>query len=328
MSEPDREHGAEALSDAALQLYASLAEAEQEIPESQRAALQELLSYGLARPGYFLPNTWVAVPPWDAEADLLAAEQARMASSLARLREVPRAMVKAAQAYAASGLHISGRSYIIESREKVNSEIDAALNNAQSEITTAQPGSRSRTAMSVATPRDRELLRRGISLRTLYHPSSRTNAFVQEYVEAVTELGGEVRTLGLQFPRMILVDNSAAFITLELPGAPEHAALHTTDPAHIAWMRNAVFDAFWPLGEVWDPAAQAPAAAADEIKATVLKLLLDGHTQRAIEPKVGLSRSGLDRVISDIKADYGAKSLFQLGARYRESELCRPEPDE
>lgn len=56
-----------------------------------------------------------------------------MVLSLARLREVPRTMVKAAQAYAASGLHISGRSYIVESREKVNSEIEAALNNAPSE---------------------------------------------------------------------------------------------------------------------------------------------------------------------------------------------------
>lgn len=63
---------------------------------------------------------------------------------------------------------------------------------------------------------------------------------------------------------MILVDNSAGFVTLKLPGAPEHAALHTTDPAHIAWIRNAVFDAFWPLGEVWDPIAQAPTEAAGD----------------------------------------------------------------
>jgi hypothetical protein len=190
-------------------------------------------------------------------------------------------------------------------------------------VVTAQPGSRTRTAISIAAPRDQELLRQGVALRTLYHPSSRTNPYVQEYVETVTELGAEVRTLGVPFPRMILVDNAAAFVALKLDGAPEHAALHTTDPAHVAWILRGVFDAFWPLGEVWTPTAQAPAVSTDGIETTVLRLLLDGHTQRSIEPRVGLSKSGLDRVIADLKQKYGATSLFQLGVKWRDAERAQ-----
>ncbi|MFE9645335.1 hypothetical protein ACFYO0_14700 [Streptomyces sp. NPDC006365] len=283
--------------------------------------LAELKHYGLVRRGYLDPGAFMAVAPWDAESDLLAAELQRMRHSLARMGALPTVMAKANEVFAAGGYYTSTRTRIIENREEVNAAIGRAFEGAREEVITAQPGSRTRTAMSVAGARDTAVLQRGVAMRTLYHPSSRSSGHVQRYVKTTTGLGAQVRTLGRDFPRMVLVDSRDAFFAIQLPGAPAHGAVHTTDPVIVAWIRS-IFDAFWPLGEVWDPSAQTPgvAAANTETKRMILQLLGEGHAQKVIGPRVGLSKSGIDKALAELKRDFDATSLFQLGMKWREAQ--------
>ncbi|MGI5196602.1 hypothetical protein ACQEVY_23620 [Streptomyces sp. CA-288835] len=283
--------------------------------------LAELARYGLVRRGYLDPGAFMAVAPWDAESDLLAAELQCMQRSLARMGALPHVMVKATESFAAGAYHTSTRTRIIENREEVNAAIARAFEGAREEVITAQPGSRTRTAMSVASTRDAAVLQRGVAMRTLYHPSSRSSGHVQRYVKTTTGLGAQVRTLGRDFPRMVLVDSRDAFFAIQLPEAPEHGAVHTTDPVIVAWIRS-IFDAFWPLGEVWDPSEPSPrtAAANTDTKRMILQLLAEGHAQKVISPRVGLSKAGLDRALAELKQDLGATSLFQLGMKWNEAQ--------
>ncbi|MDX3020871.1 hypothetical protein [Streptomyces acidiscabies] len=311
------ERGSYRLSEAALRLYGRLSAGEHDVDPGNRE-LVELARYGLIRPGRFKNDTYVAVPPWEAEADLLRAEWARVQQSMSRIGEIPALLGAAADAFTAAAYHTSARTRIIESREEVNAEIERAFGGARDEVITAQPGSRTETAMSVAIARDAELLERGVAMRTLYHPSSRANVYVQQYVKEITALGSQVRTLGRGFPRMILVDQRDAFFAISLPGAPEHGAVHTTDPAVVAWMRKLFTDSFWPLGDPWASLTSSSVSPVGEIELTVLGLLAEGYPLKIIGPRVGLSKSALNRLLVELKKEYGVESLFQLGVKYGE----------
>jgi hypothetical protein len=307
------------LTDAALQLYARLSEGEHEV-EADNPALAELKGHGLVHPGHLSPNAFVAVAPWDAESDLLSAERQRIQQSLNRMGALPHITAKVAEFFTDSAFHTSAGTRIVENREEVNAQIARAFENARDDVITAQPGSRTRTAMSAASTRDVALLQRGVAMRTLYHPSSRSNVYVQRYIKTTTGLGAQVRTLSHDFPRMILVDRRDAFFAIKLPGAPDHGAVHTIDPVIVAWIRS-VFDAFWPLGDVWDPVAQPLGMAPSTgTKRMILQLLAEGHTLKGIAPRVGLSKSGLGKALVELKSEFNAKSLFQLAMKWRDAE--------
>lgn len=313
------EWDARPLSGAALQLYTRLSEGEREVG-AESPELAELMRYGLARRSHFNASSFVAVAPWDAESDLLSEQWRRVQSSMNRLEAIPVIMAKAAESFAADNYHTSARTRIVEDREEVNAQISRAFEKARDEVVTAQPGSRTQTALSVASSRDNAILGRGVAMRTLYHPSSRSNVYVQQYVKTTTGLGAQIRTLSHEFPRMVLVDRRDAFFGIKLPGAPEHGAVHTTDPVIVAWIRT-VFDAFWTLGAVWDPVAQPLGVApSTETKRVILQLLAEGHTLRGLAPRVGLSKSGLDKALAELKTEFNAKSLFQLGMKWQDVE--------
>ena len=78
--------------------------------------------------------------------------------------------------------------------DNINRFIEATLEDATTELLTAQPTiGRSAAALERAAERDTRTVQRGVSMRTLYQHSARRSHVVQEYVDRVMAHGAQVR---------------------------------------------------------------------------------------------------------------------------------------
>ncbi|MBC3840412.1 hypothetical protein GXW82_09830 [Streptacidiphilus sp. 4-A2] len=76
-----------------------------------------------------------------------------------------------------------------------------------------QPGGgRPPGALADALPRDLDLLRRGITLRSLYQHTARFHAATQSYAETVLAAGSQIRTVADLPGQMIIIDRQTAFL--------------------------------------------------------------------------------------------------------------------
>jgi hypothetical protein len=183
---------------------------------------------------------------------------------------------------------------------------------AQEELITAQPQERRETgeALEEATKIERTLLSRGVRLLTLYQHSARRSSATREYVGAVTELGGEVRTLDEFFNRMIIVDRRVAVIP-----SPEgiQVALAVREPTVVGYL----VDVFMRSWERARPFTARDAAVmrhiAKEQRAMTMRMLIEGHSDPVSAKRLGVSPRTYAGYVADLKGEFDAETRFQLG---------------
>ncbi|MGW0836159.1 LuxR C-terminal-related transcriptional regulator [Streptomyces prunicolor] len=176
------------------------------------------------------------------------------------------------------------------------------------EVLTIQPGGgRPPTVLEEAFPRDEAMLQRGIKIRTLYQDTARFSAATRDYVKAMEEAGGEVRTVKDLFGRMLVFDREIVFIPSH--GSAEGAIL-TREPSIVGFL-CAFFEQTWrsavPFFE--SLAEDIP----NDVKRSILQLLIDGHKDEVVARRMGLSVRTCRRHIADIMQEIGAESRFQAG---------------
>lgn len=284
------------------------------VPKSS-PRLQKLVRLGLVRHGDF-DGELVPVDPRGLQAQLMADLRRQMQDAMTRMDGIPGVIGQVETIFTQQRFHIGSGSELLESADQANARISEALEQARTEVLTAQPGSRSKKALDIAAARDVAALHRGRKMRTMYHPSGRANPELHRYVKAISEHGAEVRTVSLDFPRMVIFDGSHAFVDVKLPGAPANSALHLTDPVMVAWVRS-MFDLFWGMGDSWGAAVQpAKELVTDPTRLLILKLLVGGLNQNQIAPRVGLSLRLVNKHLSALKAQFDAATLVELGVKW------------
>ncbi|MFE0105795.1 LuxR C-terminal-related transcriptional regulator [Streptomyces sp. NPDC059009] len=196
-------------------------------------------------------------------------------------------------------------------------EVRAALNRAsarcRTEMLTSQPGGGSRVpeAMQEALGRDRAMLERGISIRTLYHHTARFNGPSQAYVAAASALGAQYRTCHVLFGRLIVFDRELAFIPVQ---DDSWGAVAIREPATVSYLCQ-IFEHAWEQAKPFaDAASQGLEEVANEIHETILRLLAAGLKDEAIARRLGMSLRTARRHIADIMEELDAASRFQAGA--------------
>lgn len=211
-------------------------------------------------------------------------------------------------------------------REAIDPYLDSLLSDAEREILTAQPQTgRDDLALRAASARDIAAIERGVRMRTLYQHSARRHAGTRGYVAAVSERGGEVRTLDEFFNRLIVVDRQVAVI----PGHEGFAvAMAIREPSVVTYLVD-MFERSWERGRPFSGAG--PAAGRDiasEQRATAIRMLIEGHADGASAKRLGVSPRTYAGYISDLKNEYDVSTRFQLGYMMgRESEATGP-PEE
>ena len=196
----------------------------------------------------------------------------------------------------------------------INDAIKSALLDATSEILTAQPdGPRSERVLEGALESVRRQITQGISMRTLYQHTARFDEPTKAYVRTVTGLGVQVRTLAEFFDRLIVIDLSVAFI----PASEDRTvAVMITDPSVICFLRD-VFERAWARAEpfpfVPNYAAQAASSVMPALRESLQQLLVDGHSDKVIARRLGISERSLQTHVAQIKEALGAKNRLHLG---------------
>jgi hypothetical protein len=191
--------------------------------------------------------------------------------------------------------------------------LEALVAECQQELITAQPQTGRETGDNYTvqvTSSERDLLARGVRLLTLYQHSARRSGATREYASAVTELGGEIRTLDEFFNRMIVVDRRVAVIP-----APDDlsVAMAIREPTVVAYLVD-VFLRSWERGREFSATDdKVKRDIAKEQRAMTMRMLIEGYSDPVSAKRLGVSARTYAGYVSDLKEEYEAETRFQLG---------------
>ncbi|MER5762892.1 helix-turn-helix transcriptional regulator [Streptomyces sp. NPDC002082] len=184
--------------------------------------------------------------------------------------------------------------------------------SAESEVLTCHPGGgRSTATLEGAVLRDEAMLARGVRMRTLYQHTARYSRPTAAYVERVTALGSQVRTVGDGLMRMILVDRHTGLMEVQ---DDIKAALVVREPNVVQFMVQ-TFERTWAEAEPFNTTIGPDQARSisDELRQTIVRLLAEGLEDKVIARRLGMSERTCQRHIAEIMRAVGAKSRFQAG---------------
>ncbi|MEU8434931.1 helix-turn-helix transcriptional regulator [Streptomyces sp. NPDC029216] len=264
------------------------------------------------------PGRGRALTPQAALADLTAETEARIAAEtathqqrLAALREDIQRFTRLTQ----PGVHGADPDAVrlLPDITAVQTLLQQEADRCRHEVIACQPGDVSRNPdnLEPALVRDRALLERGIRMRTLQQHSVRFHGPTQAYVAAATALGGEYRTAHELFGRLIVFDDTVAFLPAD---TVTWGAVVVREPHLVAYLRG-IFEQAWTHATAFVDTttlgAEALEQAARDIDTTLLRLLAAGLKDETIARRLGMSLRTVRRRVADILERLGAESRFQ-----------------
>ncbi|MCX4409536.1 helix-turn-helix transcriptional regulator [Streptomyces sp. NBC_01764] len=291
--------------------FAAVAAAAGVDEEEARRSIGRLLAAHLLAPGTGGPDTYFALSPETASAQLAAPVEARIRSEQQRLAEVRAELDRFLPAYFQRGGQ-SATLQVLENVQEVRDLLNRASRHCRSEVMSAQPGGGARNpeAMEEALERDRSMLNRGIRLRTLYHHTARFNGPSQAYVSAASALGAQYRTVYDLFGRLIVFDHELAFIQAQ---NNEFGAVVIREASTVAYLCE-IFERTWDLAKPFaDAVDDGLEEVSREIHQTIIQLLAAGLKDETIARRLGMSLRTARRHIANIMQEFDAGSRFQAG---------------
>ncbi|WP_256328517.1 LuxR family transcriptional regulator [Nocardioides sp. YR527] len=272
------------------------------------AALEQL---GLVRKPDEAPDTWVTVNPTTVQAQVvtpmtqegirLLQESAEWANDFTALHGAWRRSAPDDQRGAVTNIH----------RPQIQPFIDSLVAECEFEALTAQPqATRDPSVLAETARKDAALLRRGVTMRTLYQHAARRNAATRDYVAAVSQAGGEVRTLDEFFNKILIFDRRIAII----PGPDGiDTAIAVREPAVVAYLVD-VYERSWERARPFSAGdTSTMKEVAGEQRSMTLRMLIEGHSDPAASKRLGVSPRTYAGYVSDLKDEFGADTRFQLG---------------
>lgn len=198
----------------------------------------------------------------------------------------------------------------ISGLENINRFLEAAVDDAQTELLTAQPsGARSSAVLEQAAHRDIRALQRGVEMRTLYQHSSRRSRATSEHVHVCLEHGAQVRTLDEFFHRLIVIDRRLAVI----PGHQPDLAVAVYD-AHLVGYLADIFDRIWERGHPYEERSNTSQSdVATEVRQLTVRMLTEGYSDPTGAKRMGVSTRTYATYVAALKEEFGAETRFQLG---------------
>ncbi|MFJ4096039.1 LuxR family transcriptional regulator [Kitasatospora sp. NPDC089913] len=274
------------------------------------AARDELVGLGLLVPDTDEPGVLVAVDPQQLSESLSASWQRQALDLLTRASALNTDLHDLTAAYH-SPEQAGGTIEYVRGKVLINQRVQQIVSSATEEILAAQPGGpRPSEALAGILERDLVSLRLGITLRTIYHPSTRYHAPTREYVAAITHAGGRVRTLDEPYTRLIVIDRRIAVI----PVAEDlNLAAFIHDQAVISYLISEVFERNWSHALDFDGARAVPQQVVSGMRQTIIDLMLEGVNHRVIARRLGISERTLARHLAEMRDEHNVESLFQLG---------------
>ncbi|ATL25495.1 helix-turn-helix transcriptional regulator [Streptomyces formicae] len=282
-----------------------------------REILARLSELSLIRATLEAPEHYRAVDPNVAAHMLIAHHQERIAAEQRRVAQI-QLLAAELTSDVVNGARPHGYPDGVEQLhgiEAIRDRIGTLVKSVTGAVMTFAPGgAQSEASLERAKPQDRELLRRGIRMRTLYLDSCRNSPATMEYAQWLTEFGGEVRTAVSLPIRLMILDHTTAVLATDDKDSAAGALVLRDDGTLAALC--ALFERCWetaaPLG--------AKVRGRDESGLTAqeteaLRLLGQGLTDEAVAARLGVSPRTARRIAANVMALLGARSRFQAGVR-------------
>ncbi|MEU7422361.1 MULTISPECIES: helix-turn-helix transcriptional regulator [unclassified Streptomyces] len=209
---------------------------------------------------------------------------------------------------------------VLEGLDRINTALDLATAQCQSEMLTVQPSHRHPERRLVAAlERDKPLIERGVRIRTLYQHTARYSPERLAYVDQFANGKAEYRTIDELVERLIICDETVAFIPIR---DDRQVALELRHPGLVRYLVK-VFEFMWsravPLsaGTPYETAADG----ITDIQHSIAKLLVEGHVDEAIARRLGMNVRTCRAHIAKLAQALGSGSRAQLGYLIAQSGL-------
>ncbi|MFJ2745278.1 hypothetical protein ACIO3O_37100 [Streptomyces sp. NPDC087440] len=185
------------------------------------------------------------------------------------------------------GQPVGGKEFI--SADQANSRISASTETAKFQLVAAQPGVRTQKTLEVSRARDRAIVERGVSMRTIYHSSARANRHIQSRARDMLPLGAEISTLPGRFIRIIGIDRDEVFVNDFVERRETLAgAWHFTDPVVVAFVLE-LFEHYWAQAVPWHLTNAGLSTLPADVQEHILKRYRAGDTQQDIVAATGVA---------------------------------------
>ncbi|MBP2052859.1 DNA-binding CsgD family transcriptional regulator [Streptomyces griseochromogenes] len=201
---------------------------------------------------------------------------------------------------------------VLEGLDRINTALDLATAQCQNEVLTVQPSHRHPERRLVeALERDKPLIERGVRIRTLYQHTARYSPERLAYVDQFANGKAEYRTIDELVERLIICDESVAFIPIQ---DDRQVALELRHPGLVRYLIK-VFEFMWDRAVPLSAGAPYEAAAdgITEIQHSIAKLLVEGHVDEAIARRLGMNVRTCRAHIAKLAQALGSGSRAQLG---------------
>jgi sugar-specific transcriptional regulator TrmB len=254
-------------------------------------------------------NGWVAVDPAAVQAGVVAPMGRRVVELLDESAAWADTFGSLAQTFRRTPV---GGSPVTEIRglASINQFLEAAVDDAEQELLTAQPaGARRAVILEQAVDRDLRALERGVTMHTLYQHTARRSRATRDHVERIIERGAKVRTLDEFFNRLIVIDRRLAVV----PGGSPDVAVAIHEPNLVSYLAD-VFDRSWERAREYDErGGSSDSDIAAEVRQLTVRMLTEGHSDPASAKRVGVSTRTYASYVAALKDEYGVETRFQLG---------------
>ncbi|AYN40275.1 helix-turn-helix transcriptional regulator [Streptomyces dangxiongensis] len=201
---------------------------------------------------------------------------------------------------------------VLEGGERINAALNLATAQCQAEVLTVQPSNRySERSLLRGLERDRPLIERGVKIRTLYQHTARYNPEKLAYVAQLTNGKAEYRTIDELVERLIICDETVAFIPTR---DDQQVALELRHPGLVRYLIK-VFEFMWDRAVPLSAGAPYETAAdgITNIQHSIAKLLVEGHVDEAIARRLGMNVRTCRAHIAKLAQALGSGSRAQLG---------------
>lgn len=274
-----------------------------------------LIGYRLLRPSQDSRYRYQASGPESAAVELLEADRRRLQDEQIRMDRVRDELLSLQATYfsARQSRRNSEAFDVVEDVDLVRLILSNEAQRAEKELCIAHSGGgMSEKGLSRSISLDRLMLERGVVMRSVLQHATRHHAPTRHYVNEVSKLGAQVRTIPVVPRRMIVFDRRVAFIPME-GGEVTQGAVLLREPSVVDNLCS-FFDLMWQNGRSFpvDTLNEQPVAK-EEIREAILEGLVTGAKDEMVSRKLGISVRSCRRHIAEIMTELKAESRFQAG---------------
>jgi DNA-binding CsgD family transcriptional regulator len=207
----------------------------------------------------------------------------------------------------------------VEGLDKVRQRMDDLAFFSYKETLALHPGGPlSAAAIESALPLDTRSLRRGLTIKGVYHPKALDDPAMGTYLRDISALGAQIHVTEDPMDRMVVFDRGVAVVPID-PKDSSRGALLVREPGLVSQM-VAYFDNVWQNGsdlrDHIDPALSSPALSALEKRVLTALSMYDKDEIAARE--IDVSIRTYRRYVADLMARLGAVNRFQAALRAKE----------